>query len=415
VALGFTLISAISLIAGDIDSPENATNSVVWELTPLSETRTKRPADTKKASKRPSLPVSPVETSSGHKKGSIPNVVSYRTRRPQEAPTVISRSSKTGTTGWAKSTATNPSKLPYIRPGQQAVVARVVRRRRINSMPAKAPRAMVAAKANDEIPQFELKPLDDTEFRRTLADRQPELSNAPHAVVSTVVAVKSTQTRRQVFDAAAFEQPVPSVNPGDHVQAGVAPIETVPIQEDEPVGFVTLQLQPLSDNPNDYEEAREDKEATGFDAEEVTDTATRLVGSTRPEMPQLDFVPINQVDLIAAVRTPQQENPKYTEPVDLAAIINDQYAPIQNWGAPQWYTFKPNRNTFPFRHNPLYFEDPNLERCGRSKGCFTNLSSAVQFFATVPQLPCLMLKTYPRECVCARPDCPTCHEFTDAP
>jgi hypothetical protein len=41
-------------------------------------------------------------------------------------------------------------------------------------------------------------------------------------------------------------------------------------------------------------------------------------------------------------------------------------------------------------HRPLYFEQPNLERHGYSRGLAQPLLSGAHFFATVPALPYLM-------------------------
>ncbi len=69
------------------------------------------------------------------------------------------------------------------------------------------------------------------------------------------------------------------------------------------------------------------------------------------------------------------------------------------------------RNTHEFYHNPLYFEDPNLERCGQTKACLTTLSSAVHFTTMIALTPYLTTVDHPRDCVRALPDCPTCHSF----
>jgi hypothetical protein len=66
---------------------------------------------------------------------------------------------------------------------------------------------------------------------------------------------------------------------------------------------------------------------------------------------------------------------------------------------------------YPLWHNPLYFEDPNLERCGQTKACLTTLSSAVHFTTMLALTPYLTTVDHPRDCVQALPDCPTCHSF----
>lgn len=69
------------------------------------------------------------------------------------------------------------------------------------------------------------------------------------------------------------------------------------------------------------------------------------------------------------------------------------------------------RNTHCFRAHPLYFEDPNLERCGRSHGGCTATCSALHFALQTAMLPALMLHDHPDDCVRMLPDCPTCHKF----
>ncbi|MCA9049658.1 MAG: hypothetical protein KDA89_13075 [Planctomycetaceae bacterium] len=72
---------------------------------------------------------------------------------------------------------------------------------------------------------------------------------------------------------------------------------------------------------------------------------------------------------------------------------------------------RPNRNMFPICYRPLYFEDPNLERCGIAAGCLTDVRSAAYFFGRMPVMPYLTTADPPCVCVRAKPDCPCCHSF----
>jgi hypothetical protein len=83
----------------------------------------------------------------------------------------------------------------------------------------------------------------------------------------------------------------------------------------------------------------------------------------------------------------------------------------RNWSSGTWVSFRPRRSTFPFHHNPLYFEDPNLERCGRASGYFTEVTSFAHFAGRIPVLPYMMTVEPPCSLVHAKPDCPTCSEF----
>ncbi|MGV2335729.1 MAG UNVERIFIED_CONTAM: hypothetical protein LVR18_16965 [Planctomycetaceae bacterium] len=45
------------------------------------------------------------------------------------------------------------------------------------------------------------------------------------------------------------------------------------------------------------------------------------------------------------------------------------------------------RDTYAFHHQPLYFEQANLERCGKSWGCLTTAVSVTHFAASTVMLP----------------------------
>jgi hypothetical protein len=163
--------------------------------------------------------------------------------------------------------------------------------------------------------------------------------------------------------------------------------------------------------------------------EETTEAVEPAVASTAPEvevvevitvsgekhcLSDLPFTSIGDIDLRSAVAVtpvPDGQNPDLTAPENQARQINSQCGRIQNWEAPVRFTFRPNRNTYPFTHNPLYFEDPNLERCGQTHGLLTDARSAALFFGKIPVLPFLVIADSPDSCVRALEDCPTCSEF----
>jgi hypothetical protein len=63
------------------------------------------------------------------------------------------------------------------------------------------------------------------------------------------------------------------------------------------------------------------------------------------------------------------------------------------------------RRTVCFSHRPLYFEQPNLERCGNGHGCLTNPLSAFRFVGSLALLPCQMVKQPPNCPVHCGSDC----------
>ncbi len=122
------------------------------------------------------------------------------------------------------------------------------------------------------------------------------------------------------------------------------------------------------------------------------------------------FSPISQVS-VNGISTQAPDIPAAKLPEDKAIAFAELTYPHFYNTTPNFAPRRLSRNTFPFQHNPLYFEDPNLERCGQSNGCLTTLGSAAHFYATIAVTPYLTTVDHPRDCVRALPDCPTCHEF----
>lgn len=69
------------------------------------------------------------------------------------------------------------------------------------------------------------------------------------------------------------------------------------------------------------------------------------------------------------------------------------------------------RNLYAFHHQPLYFEQPNPERCGKSYGYLTTAASAVHFTASAVLLPWQMVVNPPCEKVRTLRDCPAGSEY----
>lgn len=66
-------------------------------------------------------------------------------------------------------------------------------------------------------------------------------------------------------------------------------------------------------------------------------------------------------------------------------------------------------------YQPLYFNEPNLERHGYSHGLLQPIYSAAHFYGTIPALPYLVAASPPRECVYTlgkkRPGSPVPYRF----
>jgi hypothetical protein len=69
------------------------------------------------------------------------------------------------------------------------------------------------------------------------------------------------------------------------------------------------------------------------------------------------------------------------------------------------------RNLYPFSHQPLYFEQANLERCGTSYGCLTSAASCVHFTASAAMLPWQIAVSPPCSKVRSLGDCATGCEY----
>ncbi len=61
---------------------------------------------------------------------------------------------------------------------------------------------------------------------------------------------------------------------------------------------------------------------------------------------------------------------------------------------------------FTFYHQPLYFEDANFERCGKTWGCLQPTVSAAHFYLTIPALPYMIGALPPNKPVESLGDCP---------
>ena len=104
-------------------------------------------------------------------------------------------------------------------------------------------------------------------------------------------------------------------------------------------------------------------------------------------------------------------NAQLERPVNDACQYMDPYSPAYYSTPPRFGAPRPDRNTHVLMHQPLYFEDANLERCGQTSGCMTTAVSAVHFATAITFSSYHMAVEHPASCVRSLPDCPTCHSF----
>lgn len=145
----------------------------------------------------------------------------------------------------------------------------------------------------------------------------------------------------------------------------------------------------------------------------VAAAPVRSVSRTQTTADDCDYSDIdaifNPLSKVAAFQPAQSD---LQEPADCAgSLMAGAAVPVQYNAQVLGGPPAPSRHVHAFHHNPLYFEDMNLERCGRSHYCATTAVSAARFFGSTVILPYLMTLDHPSDCVEASPDCPTCWEF----
>ncbi len=105
----------------------------------------------------------------------------------------------------------------------------------------------------------------------------------------------------------------------------------------------------------------------------------------------LSIRPINSISLNIAP-------PKGEMPVNLAQQQMQSQLPqlLQDRPYEPWNYYW---TATAFCHQPLYFEQVNVERYGHNAGCLQPAVSAAHFFITIPMLPYKMGQDHPCDCV----------------
>ncbi|MCP4506479.1 MAG: hypothetical protein GY826_08800 [Fuerstiella sp.] len=128
------------------------------------------------------------------------------------------------------------------------------------------------------------------------------------------------------------------------------------------------------------------------------------------------FQPVKGIDVHGYSTQPPKERlerrPENEQDPSIPLACDFLEKEMPGYYATQGYGYRrAPRNTYKFYHHPLYFEDPNQERCGQSKGCLTTACSAVHFTTMIALTPYLTTVDHPQDCVQALPDCRTCQSF----
>ena len=143
----------------------------------------------------------------------------------------------------------------------------------------------------------------------------------------------------------------------------------------------------------DEDEADKDKddrdETDEDDQESDTENTNSLKAADRL------FVPVESIDVAQAMRIPVDKDSKFTEPKNRAREMPGARTARRSWvSTAAIRAHKPQ-----LLHQPLYFNENDLEVCGVSAGKATNLRSTVRFFGSVVAMPLQACATGPWQLV----------------
>jgi hypothetical protein len=132
------------------------------------------------------------------------------------------------------------------------------------------------------------------------------------------------------------------------------------------------------------------------------DAPDRVTQGAGPSLSSLGFAPITKMTIDTRVRPdPKVTDEKSQQPKDEAAPLFRQFGEERDYmrvgdvWLDEGFFLEPAR----FCHQPLYFEEINLERYGTcARPLLQPVISGARFFATVPALPYLMTVHRPRAC-----------------
>ena len=188
------------------------------------------------------------------------------------------------------------------------------------------------------------------------------------------------------------------------LNAGAAPTTSRfagPFTEATPAAYqppaIPLRQPPSLDQPAVDDAVIASEREAAADAAEEIDVQDEPLMDPEANARRI-YRPIGQVTTNTAL--PPGETPSAMErhegdpPPVLMPIVGDQRLE-GGWGDQMF-----NWSATQFCHQPLYFEEVNLERYGYGcRPCVQPLVSGAHFFLTVPALPYKMVVNPPRECV----------------
>lgn len=304
--------------------------------------------------------------------------------------------------------------------------------RSVASRPAKPQPRAVASKTplRAPVPQQSDRPQQPLEILESPAETQEPV----------VVAAQKPPTRtleEPTFEEPISEEPLPEKAPG----RGVVQL----FFEDEPADEESYDMMDVDESPAAIPQRDEIRHvaAEGDTTKKTAADADGSVGRAKEKRELLarvlaDLKPVQKINLADAVKLPEpnvkdkaDDVPEPNEMTALAMRLTDlgkddsknlvepsdtalamlRLRKSFNVFAISQAPWQANRDSYPFCHKPLWFEDPNLERCGRGCGPFTTIVSAIRASANIPILPYRFTAEKPWCCVRTLPDCTICEKF----
>lgn len=162
-----------------------------------------------------------------------------------------------------------------------------------------------------------------------------------------------------------------------------------------------------TDEPSDDESTNDwlDGESDDADADDDVKQKTKSRVATTADFLSRLQKPIREIRVTSFTADGRVPNDR------AAAILFDSDESPIHLGAAEATIPRPTRYTVGSWHRPLYYEQPNLERCGNSIGCLQNALSGIQFLANTFTLPYHMAQQRPDCPVTTGVDCQTCQRI----
>lgn len=258
----------------------------------------------------------------------------------------------------------------------------------------------------------------------SMTNNLPESTAPPATVVSREVMDELEGLLKTSREEPAPKNPAPvaTVNPSRAIDAGESYLEELKGLGSQDNSWVLLNSEYAEVQSNEVEKA---EPAYLSELHELQSRIQTLRPVVQKRAPRAVPVAVRRQERVGEERSLAALFPSVAElaigtssdsvrlPPDAGEAMDylDGPSPSYYYTPVRYSVSRPNRMLYPFRNNPLYFEDPNLERCGISKGCLTEVSSVGLFMFNTAILPYRVAAQPPGECVKSLGDCPTCNEF----